>query len=162
MGYKLTSREFLLAIIIAFMGFLFSTREWILQLNALNPFQGLLVYYAILYVSLYLLSKAGLVIFDLKIEDPVQVLGLLLITFAFFITVDWESQWIQYVTKGSIETASNVFYQSEDGAVMYLWSQVYPMVPENMEKLRLLTYVVTPFLLTLIGAFLVTKVELLT
>jgi hypothetical protein len=159
MDFKITSKEIFLALVIASMGFLFSSREWILQLNALNPVQGLLVYYAILYISLYFLSKAGLIIYDLKIENAVQVFGLLLITFAFFITVDWESQWVQYVTKQNVEQASTVFYESEDGAIMYLWSQVYPMKPENMENLRLLTYVLTPFLLTLVGVFLVTKVE---
>jgi hypothetical protein len=159
MDFKITSKEIFLALVIASMGFLFSSREWILQLNALNPVQGLLVYYVILYISLYFLSKAGLIIYDLKIENAVQVFGLLLITFAFFITVDWESQWIQYVTKQNVEQASTVFYESEDGATFFLWSQLFPPIPENMEKLRLLTYVVTPFILTLIGVFLVTKVE---
>jgi hypothetical protein len=63
------------------------------------------------------------------------------------------------VAKGNIEAASPVFYQSEDGMTFFLWSQLFPPIPENMEKLRLLTYVVTPFILALVGVFLVTKVE---
>ena len=157
--FEITSKEFLLVAVLALMGFAFSSRPWLLYMNTLDPFQGLLIYYIIMYTSLYVLSWAGLVIYNIRIENPIQVFGLLLITFAFFITVDWESQWVQYVTKGNVEMASPVFYQSEDGATLFLWSKVYPIAPENMETLRLLTYVVTPFLLALAGAMLVVKVE---
>jgi hypothetical protein len=159
MGFQLTQKELILACAIALMGFVFSSRWWILGLSSMTPIQGLVMYYIILYTSLYILSRAGLIIYDIRIENVVQVFGLLLITFSFFITVDWESQWVQYITNGNIEQASPVFYQSEDGAIMYLWSRVVPMVPQNMELLRILTYVVTPFILVVIGAYLVARIE---
>jgi hypothetical protein len=158
MSFKITQKELSLAISIAIMGFVLSSREWILFLNSLDPLQGLLVYYVILYSSLTVLSYLGLVIFNVKIKNPIQTFGLILITFAFFITVDWESPYIQLITKGNVENASTIFYQSEDGATWYFWSNIVGI--KNIETLRLLTFVLTPFLLCLIGAYLVTQVEM--
>jgi len=156
---ELTSREVGLAVAFAVLGFAFSMREWILFLDSLSPLQGLIVYYIILYVSLYVLSRLDLVVFGFKIKDPLQTLGLLLITFAFFVTVDWESPYIQYVTGRSVENVSPVYFQSEDGAVWFLWQSVLPWL--GVEQLRVLTYVVTPFILALIGGLLVSgKVRL--
>ena len=156
--FAITSKEFLLAVSLAVMGLVFSTREWILYLNSLNPIQGLLIYYIILYSSLIVLSKMGLVVFNIKIKNPIQTFGLLLITFAFFITVDWESPYVQLITKGNIEQASNVFYESEDGAIWFFWTNVVGV--KDVETARWLTFVITPFILTLVGAFLVSKVEI--
>jgi len=153
---EITGKELALAITIAFLGFAFSTRQWVLFLDKFDPFTGLLIYYIILYVALFALSRAGLIIWKFRIKDPVQVLGALLITMAFFITVDWESPWIQIVT-GKMGDVSNVLYQAEDGAFWYLWS----FVTNNPELLRLLTYVLTPFILTFIGVLLISKVQLL-
>jgi len=150
--FELTGKELSLAIAIAVMGFFFTTRQWILWLNSLSPFAGLIVYYIILYASLYVLSRLGLTVFGIKIDDKIETLGLLLITFAFFITVDWESAYIQYVTNGSLTGMSNVYLQAEDGAVWFLWSQLI----QNIEVLHVLTYVVTPFVLALVGGLLVT------
>jgi len=155
MSIKITEKEFLLVLAITLMGFIFSMRESILWLNTLNPFQGLIVYYAILYTSLYLLSRAGLIIWEFKIEHPLQVLGATLIIFSFFITVNWENPYVQYITRGSFGDVSTVFYQSEDGATWYLWSQVV----QNIELLRILTFIITPFILSLIGVLLVKEVE---
>ena len=156
--FAITSKEFLLAVSLAVMGLVFSMREWILYLNSLNPIQGLLIYYIILYSSLIVLSKMGLVVFNIKIKNPIQTFGLLLITFAFFITVDWESPYVQLITKGNIEQASNVFYESEDGAIWFFWTNVVGV--KDVETARWLTFVITPFILTLVGAFLVSKVEI--
>jgi hypothetical protein len=158
MSFKLTEKEITLAIFIAILGFVFSTREFILFLNVLDPIEGLIVYYLILYSMLTLLSYFGLVIFNIKIKNPIQTFGLLLITFAFFITVDWESPYIQLITKGNTENASVIFYQAEDGATWYFWNNI--MGIKDIETLRLLTFVFTPFLLCLIGGYLVTRVEL--
>jgi hypothetical protein len=154
---EITKEEWALVFILTTMGFAFSMREWVLFLDSLDPFTGLLVYYAILYTALFALSKMGLVIWKVRIKTPLQVLGCLLITMAFFITVDWESPWVQYVTGRAGADVSNVLYQSEDGAFWYLWS----FITSNPEILRILTYVVTPFILTLIGAILVRKAQLL-
>ena len=154
--FEITAKELALALIIAFLGFAFSMRQWILFLDKLNPFTGLLVYYAILYAALFALSRLGLIIWKFRIKDPLQVLGALLITMAFFITVDWESPWVQIVTGRTVDV-SNVLYQAEDGAFWYLWS----FITNNPELLRLLTYVLTPFILTFIGVLLISKVQLL-
>ena len=137
------------------MGFVASSRGVILFLNSLNPFQGLLVYYLILYSSLYVLSKMDLVIFGFKIDNPLQTLGLLLITFSFFITVNWESAYVQYISTGSFGGTSTVFLQSEDGATFWFWSTMFPSA--EVEFLRILTFVVTPFVLTIIGSLFVSK-----
>jgi hypothetical protein len=154
---EITREELALVLVITVMGFVFSMRPWILFLDSLNPFTGLIVYYIILYITLYVLSKMGLVIWKIRIKTPLQVLGCLLITMAFFITVDWESPWIQYVTGRASADVSNVLYQSEDGAFWYLWS----FLTNNFEVLRILTYVITPFVLTLIGVILVRKAEII-
>jgi hypothetical protein len=135
------------------MGFLFTTHEMILFLNGLNSIEGLAVYYAILYAILLVLSRMDLVIFGFKIKNITQTIGLTIITFAFFITVNWTSPYIQYVTTGSVQGASNIFYQSEDGTMWYLWSLLLPSV--GVEVIRILTYVVSPFLLALLGGLLV-------
>jgi hypothetical protein len=153
--FEITKEELALVIVITFLGFAFSLRQFVLFLDSLNPFTGLIIYYIILYFSLYALSKLGLVIWKIRIKSPLQVLGALLITMAFFITVDWESPWVQYVTNRTTDV-SNVLYQSEDGAFWYLWS----FLTNNFEVLRILTYVVTPFVLTLVGVILVKRAEL--
>ena len=150
---KLTLKEISLAIALAAVGFLFTMREMILFLNDLTPLLGLLVYYGIVYSALFILSRMDLVIFGFKIKNVAQTVGLTIITFAFFITVNWTSPYIQYVTMGSVQGASNIFYQSEDGAMWYLWSLLLPTVGE--EIVRILTYVVSPFLLALLGGLLV-------
>ena len=153
---KISEREFSLAIAIAVLGLAFSTRTWILYLNGITPVVGLIFYYIILYAALYVLSRMGLVVFGLKIDDPVETFGLLTITFAFFIVVNWTSPYAQYVTTGSFAGASNVFVNnSEDGLTWYLWSQLIPQIPANLLILRLLTYVATPFILTLLGGMLI-------
>jgi hypothetical protein len=154
---EITKEELALVLVITVMGFVFSMRSWILFLDSLNPFTGLIVYYVILYFSLYALSKMGLVIWKIRIKSALQVFGALLITMAFFITVDWESPWVQYVTGRAGADVSNVLYQAEDGAFWYLWS----FLTSNFEVLRILTYVVTPFVLTLIGVILVRKAEII-
>lgn len=150
---KLTPREFVLALALALMGFAFSSRSMLTYLNGLSPLEGLIVYYVILYACLYVLSRLDLVVFGFKIKDPLQTLGLLLITFAFFITVDWESPYVQIVTTGSVGNVSPVLFQAEDGAAWFLWQQAYPSA--DFEILRLLTYVLTPFILAVVGGLLV-------
>ena len=152
---KLTDREVGLATTLAVMGFLFSSRSLLLYLNSLTPIEGLMLYYMILYGSLYLLSKMDLVVFGLKISDATQTLGLLLVTFAFFLVINCENAYVQYVTMGNFTGASNVFYASEDGCVFYLWQLLLPQA--EVEVLRILTFVVTPFILSIIGGLLIER-----
>jgi len=152
---RLTSKEVMLAIAFALLGAAFSSREWILFLDGLNPLQGLIFYYVIIFVSIYVLSRLDLVVLGFRIKGLAQTLGLTLITFAFFIIVDWESPYIQVVTGRPVEAVSPVYFQCEDGAVWYAWSQLLPTAPT--ETLRLLTYVFTPLLLALLGGLLVSE-----
>lgn len=151
--FKITKNEMLLAIILAAGGYIFSSRNFILWLNQFNPFQGFVIYYAILYTAMYGLSKFGLIIYKFRIDTSTKILGLLLITFAFFLIVDWESCYINQIVTGSCANVSNIYFGSEDGVTYWFWSTYMGIA--NVEYAGLLTYVFTPFVLTLLGAMLV-------
>jgi len=155
LAMELKSRELMLALAFAMLGFAFSSRRWLSFLNCLSPSTGLIVYYAILFGCLCILSRMELAVFGFKIKEPMQTLGLLLITFAFFICINWESPYVQLVTTGSVENISPVLFQSEDGAVWYVWQSTLPWA--DTETLRILTYVLTPFTLALTGGLLVSE-----
>lgn len=137
----------------AILGFIFSTRKWILFMDSLNPFVGLIVYYTILTLVVIMLEYFGLIIAGIKFDSISHTIGTMLIIFSFFITVDWESCYINTVTKGSCDNISDIYLQSEDGAVYWLWSNLF----KDLQTLRIMTYVVTPILLTFIGTLLITE-----
>lgn len=141
--------KLLLPLIFALLGFLFTTRRWILFMDSLNPFYGLITYYTIITITVLLLEYYGLVISDIKYDSFYQTIGTLMIIFSFFILVNWASCYINTVTKGKCDKKdmSNVYLQSEDGATYYLWSRL----TDNANLCRILTYCVTPFALTFIG-----------
>jgi hypothetical protein len=140
-----------LPIVLALLGFLLTTRTFIFWLDKKSPFVGLLVYYTILLVTLFVMSYLGLVVAGIEFKNFRQLIGSLMIIFAFFIVVDWESCYINHVTRGHCKDVSNIYLSAEDGATYYLWSKFV----NNPEKLRILTYVVTPFVLSLVGSFLI-------
>lgn len=149
-------RNLILKTAIAFglIGYVLSSRRYILLLNSLNPFQGLLVYYLQIFVVLEILQYFGLVIGGVKQQTLKQTLGELMIIFAFFIIVDMESEWIQVVVGDDTKQKQNcpkVYLQAEDGAAYYLWKTY---VTDDHEKLRVLTFVLTPIVLASIGLFL--------
>lgn len=138
----------------ALLGYLFSSRRFIRFLNTLNPFQGLLFYYAQLFVTLEVLQYFGLVIGGVRMTDLSQTIGELLVIFAFFILVDQESAWVAYVVgepEGKPKDYPVVYTQAEDGAVYYLWSTY---ITSNPETARFLTFVVTPVVLVSLGLYL--------
>jgi hypothetical protein len=158
--FKITKNELVLAITLAIGGFIFSSREFIVWLNHFNPLYGFTVYYIILYASLFVLSKFNLVIFGIKIKKPMQTLGLLLITFSFFLIVNWESCYVQTVLSGSCANVSNIYFGSEDGMTWWFWTTYVGIT--SVDLARLLTFVFTPFILTIIGGLLVDeKVKIL-
>lgn len=138
----------------ALLGYIFSSRFFILSLNQLDPLQGLLFYYAQIFVTLEVLQYFGLVIGGVKMTSLSQTLGELLMIFAFFVIVDNESEWIQVVvgedTKQKQE-CPKVYLQAEDGATYYFWKSLTGASPDT---LRLLTFVVTPAVLVSVGLFL--------
>jgi len=157
MKFHFTETELYLAVAFAVIGFLFSHGAVVKWMSGLNPIAGLLVYYIILYASLFVLSRMGLVIFGIKIDKPLQIFGLGLITFAFFILVNWESAYVNIVTYGSATNVSNLYFASEDGAMWYLFYDVFGI--KNIEASRLLTYVLMPAVLAFLGAFLLEEKE---
>jgi hypothetical protein len=138
----------------ALLGWLFSSRKFILFLNQLNPFQGLLFYYLQIFLTLEVLQYFGLIIGGVRMTSLTQTLGELMMIFAFFIIVDNESEWIQIVVGENTKEKQNcpkVYLQAEDGATYYLWKTY---VTKNEEVLRLLTFVVTPAILVGLGLYL--------
>jgi hypothetical protein len=152
--FKLTKNEIMLAVILAVAGYFLNSKEFILFLNTLNPLQGLLVYYVIWYSFLFFLSTLGLVVLGVKIKSLAQVLGVVLIIASFSVITSWTNPYVQIVTKGSEEGASTVFYQSEDGVGWWFFESVLGI--KDVELLRILTFVVYPFILAIVGGLLAT------
>ncbi len=153
MALKITAREWTLAVIFGAIGFIISMRSVLLFMGGLNPVLGFLIYYGIITIFLLVLSKLGLVIFDIKIKSFLQIIGTTLILFSFFILFNWENQYVQYVTTGSLDGASQMFYQSEDGVTWYLWSLLFGV--GNLPLLRILTFIITPAFLSALGGLLI-------
>lgn len=142
------------ALTFAVLGYIFSSRQLIRFLNGLNPFQGLLFYYAQMFVTLEILQWFGLIIGGVKMVSLAQTLGELIIVFAFFIIVDQESAWVAYVVgeeEGKKKDYPVIYTQAEDGAVYYLWSTYFTSNPETA---RFLTFVATPAVMVSLGLYL--------
>lgn len=151
---RLTRRDVKLAVLIGFVGYLFNSKTWLLFLNGLNPIQGTIVYYVIVYAGLYGLAKLGLTIFGFKISTADQTFGLLMLNFAFHVTTNWANPWVQYVTTGSLRGMSNVLVNnSEDGLVWYV---VYTLGGiTNLFWARILTFTVIPVLISVVALYLI-------
>lgn len=149
-----------LSICLAVLGFLLTTRKFLTWYNNRNPLTGLLIYYTILITAILILQHFGLIIAGIQFNTWRHLLGTILIMFSFFIVVSWESCYINQVTRGNCNNVSTIYLASEDGAVYYLWSKLFPLAKDH-ERNRILTYIVTPFVLSLIGSFLITeKIEI--
>lgn len=155
--HVITTKELYLALVFSLLGFLLTTRLLLNTLEGLNVFLGFIVYYAIIFLTIFVLSKLDLVIFGFKIDNLAQKIGLVLITFAFFILVNWESPYVNIVTHGTAENVSSIYFMSEDGITWAFWDMIF----NNIQAIRVLTFIVTPFLLTLLGGLLVSeKIEM--
>ena len=139
-------------LVLGFLGFIFSSRPWILFLDSHSPPVGLGFYYMILFVAILFLQHIGLIVAKMPFDSISHAIGTLLIIFSFFIVFDWESLYINQVTNQHNTDVSNVYLQSEDGAVYYVW---YNMMNLSIEQDRLMTYVVTPIILSILGMVLV-------
>lgn len=155
MNFKITNKEWIFIAIIGILGFFFSRAEWIQYMNQQTPLKNFLIYYGIVYSALFILSKLGLVIWKISIKHPLQVLGAGLILFSFFLIFNWENPYVQYASTGSFEGASNVFYGTEDAITWNFW---YDMTKE-IESARILTFIVTPMALSLLGALFVSQIK---
>ena len=142
-----------LALTFGLLGFVFSSRVWIKTIDTLSPVKGLMIYYVIIYISIYVMAQFGLVIGHSKITNYVHTFGAVMILFSFFIIFDWESEYVNIVTKGEFDNdkVSNVYLQSEDGATFY----VFYKLTNDVELSRMLTFIITPIVLTFFGSMLI-------
>ena len=134
----------------AFFGWMFSSRPFIAFLDKLTPVQGLVVYYAMMGVCIVFLQSFGMRIGNVHFNTPLHTLGSLMILFSFFLILNWESEYIYFMT--GTDAHSNITVQSEDGAVFYIWRK---LTHNNLELSRWLTFVLTPFVLVTIGVWLI-------
>lgn len=122
-------------------------------MNQLNPILAYAVYGAILYGAIALLSRFDLVIFGLKIKSIRQTIGAWLMTFVFFMEIDWTSGWVQWVVTGSTSgSAALLTNNSEDGVSWYIWSIILPWAPPPV--LRWVVFVFWGVLLAVVGTVL--------
>ncbi len=141
-------------LIMGILGAIFSSRKWILFLNNQSPPVGLVFYYMIIFIAILFLQHIGLVIAEMPFDSVSHAVGTLMVIFSFFIIFDWESYYITLITQppGTNTKVSNVYLQSEDGAVFYLW---YNIAKLSIEQSRVMTYIVTPMILSFFGMLLI-------
>lgn len=155
------SYKYTLPIAFALIGYILTSKVWIKFLDKLNPIYGLLIYYTVLTITILILQFFGLIIADIPFTSFRYTVGSILIMFSFFLIFDWTSCYVNLITKGECtdKDMSGVYLQSEDGATFYLWSKLLGIKNEDLlqhiEKLRILTYVITPLVLTFIGSLLI-------
>jgi len=153
-GIRLEGKDLALAGVFAAMGYFFTSVDVLAWMARSNPLEGFVIYEVILIAVLLVLSKLGLTVFGVRIGSPAQTIGIWLITSAFFMTVNWTNPWVQLSTMGpDASVVSNIFYNSEDGAAWWVWSQLIQSA--TAEQLRWLALVITPGLTGLVGGLLV-------
>lgn len=150
------SKLWLLPLVFAAIGFLYTTRRFVGFMNQRSPLTGLLIYYGAVTLTVVLLQCSGLVVNGKSMDGPLTTVGIVLIAFSFFIIFNQTSCYVNEVTTGGCDPnkVTPILFQSEDGAVYYLWSKAFPG-EKHLHTRRVLTYVVTPLLLTLLGVLLI-------
>lgn len=154
-------KDIVLAIILGMMGFIFTTNMFTKFLNSLNPIVGLAIYYLFFFVMVIILSKMDLIILAFQVKNWSRVVGMFLITMAFVIILSWGNYSI-FSTNAMLppdqQTAGNVIYQSMDGVLWWGYSSLFvPNTPFKLGLVRILVYVLSPFLLVLSGGLLMGK-----
>ena len=155
---KLNWHEFLFVILVGVFGFLASMKSVIVGLNKLNPIAGFFVYYFIWFGIVFALSLTGFMIFGHKIKNPFQIIGTLLIVFSVNVILNFTSGYTVLVASGSMANNLQILLASEDGLLWHLFYNVLGIT--NIFVSRILTYVISPMILSVIGVFLVKKVDL--
>ena len=125
-----------LAIGIATVGFIFTSRPWLQTLHSLSPEAGF-VAKIIAMISAILI----LYLFDptIKIDHHGQAIGVLMVYTAFMMIFNYQSDWIE--ESGS----ENVGDQTVDGAI---YNRSRTILNLNPELARLVTFVAVPFMFT--------------
>lgn len=132
-----------LAAVIALIGFVFTSRPWLQWLHTLGPEVGLFVKHVTILLSIFVLSNVDP---RIKFVHHGQAVGVLLMYVAFVMIFNYQSGWIQDAN------AENVGDQAIDGAIYHRSRETLKLSPEMS---RLLTFVVIPFVLVLVGSRLV-------
>ncbi len=132
-----------LAATIGLLGFVFTSRQWLQWLHTLGPEMGLFIKHVTILLSIFLLS---IVDPRIKFVHHGQAFGVLFLYMAFVMIFNYQSDWIQDID------SDNVGDQTVDGAVYRRSREILKLNPEMS---RLLTFVVIPFLLVLVGSKLI-------
>lgn len=129
-----------LALAVAFIGFVFTSRQWLQILQNMSPETGMIVKQISILVAIFILAWADP---TLRFKSHHQALGVLLVYVAFNIIFNYQSGWI------SDAGASNVERQTPDGAVYH---RSRTNLNLNPELARLVTFVFVPFAMVLGGS----------
>ena len=132
-----------LAAVIALLGFVFTSRPWLQWLHTLGPEVGLFIKHIMILLSIFVLSRVDS---RIKFIHRGQAIGVLLMYISFVMIFNYQSDWIQDIK------ADNVGDQTIDGAVYHRSREILKLSPEMS---RMLTFVVIPFILVLVGSRLV-------
>jgi hypothetical protein len=129
-----------LALTIAAVGFVFTSKPWLQWLHTFSPEVGLLIKNMVIFFVILLLDRVDE---TLRIEQHTQALGVLLVYLSFVIIFNYQSDWIED------SKSDNVGDQTIDGAVYHRARTTFGLSPETA---RLVTFVVIPFILMLLGS----------
>lgn len=156
-GFHITGREWAFVGIMILLSLMFDNKWFISLISPLNPVLSFLIYYAIVLSALAIMAYFGFIAFGIKISNPFQIIGSVFVLFSFFLIFNWENPYVQYVSTGAFQGASNVFYGSEDGVTWYLWSFIFHPIESSPIRIFLnwiFTFPITVGIVTLIGVIL--------
>jgi len=129
-----------LALAVAFLGFVFTSRQWLQTLHKLSPETGMIAKQLSILVAIFILARADT---TLQFKSHHQAVGVLLVYMAFNIIFNYQSEWINDVD------ASNVERQTPDGAIYH---RSRTNLNLNPELARIVTFVLVPFAMVLVGS----------
>ena len=153
---------------LAMIGALAASRSFIVFMNKLNPLQGLVIWYSLLAIALFIIlhgrsiTVAGLGTRSLGFAE---IIATLMIVWAFQIVLGVESPWAAQASGINPSQVPGVLYQSEDGVtytILYnlFWS-LSPYFPNPLWKtypdfIAFTTYVLAPIILVLLASLILT------
>ena len=153
---SITKEEWKIIISITVAGFVWSIPEFIQYIQSVGNVTGLMIRYIALFVfAFFILNGKSMKVnrFKIKRFGIRETTGLIMIYYAFAVAWNWiNSCWADIVVKGVCNMPQMVMV-SEDGV---LWTLFEPLIP-SADVLRLVVYVAMPFILSLMGALLVTR-----
>lgn len=132
-----------LAASFAVLGFIFTSKPWLKQLDKYSPEVGLIIKHFVILLSIYILAWCDPYI---KFVHPHQAIGVLLIYISFVMIFNYQSGWIKDAN------ATNVEEQTLDGVVYHRSKQLLNNEPHMA---RIFSFVIIPFMLVVFGSQLV-------